>query len=735
MKHTLHQRFEKHSSLHWTKLLLLTALVFAISGCGGGAMSQRDMLKYGISRSDDDDEDTDDGTIAASTPTSTPPVSNAQAMNQAIESRPSLSQPAPADSPTVNTVTAQPATTTNAVAADVASSTSESVLATAVPVDGDAIASRRPANPLSQQENRQKTAANIDRITDAILSWMDSSYKVPRSVILDRRGLPGLSWRVQILPLLGYETLYNRFDLKEPWDSPTNKPLLDLIPDEYVNYNRFDTNTNLQLFVNGTALFSESEEKDKSEISDAPKIALLAEVDDAMAVPWTAPFDYEVTTQPLDRGLGNMRSDGLFVGWMTGDAALWPAPIDPAQLMRAITFEAGDGINFARYLGYPPPMPGGSARPQFVSGSSTPSSAAGFNTAVNANNNAVGGTAVASNYGNRGGSRSTHSIGGQNNYVRVPMPSKQEILEAEQKVRETYVDAFKLARTPAEFASLAKRIESQVSTLELPPAELFVGLRTAMNVAIKARDPQLGIRTLDLIDAQFEVDRHTFEAALIKGFIGDKGTLRTELSKSSALLPMLRSVVSNLVEDDDYRTATEFVGYGSQLVRVLSDREAAYQWKMLSERVKTGKQIFPKIANQVEVLSKDPDDAKANYLVGWYFCLIKDNWNEGLQMLAQSNNDELRNLAQLEAQTDMSLIRHLRIADSWWDYAEQHKDEDLAFEASLRRARKWYTSAAIGLADGLDRIRANNRLVRIDNMIGRDQENLVTRSSLDEEDN
>lgn len=37
----------------------------------------------------------------------------------------------------------------------------------------------------------------------------------------------------------------------------------------------------------------------------------------------------------------------------------------------------------------------------------------------------------------------------------------------------------------------------------------------------------------------------------------------------------------------------------------------------------------------------------------------------------------------------------------------------------MRRARNWYKSAAVGLADGIDRIRANKRLDAIDRMIGR----------------
>ena len=38
------------------------------------------------------------------------------------------------------------------------------------------------------------------------------------------------SWRVLILPYLGDNTLFKRYNLNEPWDGPNNKKLLDSMP-------------------------------------------------------------------------------------------------------------------------------------------------------------------------------------------------------------------------------------------------------------------------------------------------------------------------------------------------------------------------------------------------------------------------------------------------------------------------------------------------------------------------
>ena len=60
----------------------------------------------------------------------------------------------------------------------------------------------------------------------------------------------GLSWRVYILPSLGYKELYDQFNLDEPWDSPNNKKLLSKMPSEYQSHGVSKPGfTSLHLFV------------------------------------------------------------------------------------------------------------------------------------------------------------------------------------------------------------------------------------------------------------------------------------------------------------------------------------------------------------------------------------------------------------------------------------------------------------------------------------------------------
>lgn len=56
---------------------------------------------------------------------------------------------------------------------------------------------------------------------------------LPPKAIVDSEGKPLLSWRVMLLPYLGYEHLFSLFHLDEPWDSDHNAKLIPYMPGVY----------------------------------------------------------------------------------------------------------------------------------------------------------------------------------------------------------------------------------------------------------------------------------------------------------------------------------------------------------------------------------------------------------------------------------------------------------------------------------------------------------------------
>jgi len=74
---------------------------------------------------------------------------------------------------------------------------------------------------------------NLTRIGLALENYHAAHGSYPPAFVPDQFGRPMHSWRVLILPYLGYADLYKRYDFQEPWNSPKNRALSGEIPTEY----------------------------------------------------------------------------------------------------------------------------------------------------------------------------------------------------------------------------------------------------------------------------------------------------------------------------------------------------------------------------------------------------------------------------------------------------------------------------------------------------------------------
>lgn len=79
---------------------------------------------------------------------------------------------------------------------------------------------------------RTTSANNLKQLALAMHAYNDTMGSLPAAATkFDQQGKPaGLSWRVQLLPYIEQQPLYNQFKLDEPWDSDNNKKLIPLMP-------------------------------------------------------------------------------------------------------------------------------------------------------------------------------------------------------------------------------------------------------------------------------------------------------------------------------------------------------------------------------------------------------------------------------------------------------------------------------------------------------------------------
>jgi hypothetical protein len=164
--------------------------------------------------------------------------------------------------------------------------------------------------PAGARASRAQCTNNLKQIGLAMSIYHDAKSCFPPAAIVDRNGKPLLSWRVIILPYMdtNYSSLYLKFHLDEPWDSPHNLSLLEPMPDVYAcpaNRTRKRGMTGYQAVIGyGTAFEPDFKPLRVLDFTDGLDRTLWIG-ESRRVVPWTKPEDLRFDMRIPNSGLGS----------------------------------------------------------------------------------------------------------------------------------------------------------------------------------------------------------------------------------------------------------------------------------------------------------------------------------------------------------------------------------------------------------------------------------------------
>jgi hypothetical protein len=203
-----------------------------------------------------------------------------------------------------------------------------------------------------------RATTNLRDIALAMHRYHDSHGKFPAAYTVDKQGRPLLSWRVQLLPLLGHEELYKQFRLDEPWDSQHNRTLIEKMPEVYRlpaagPYGPARTKakesgqTNYVVPVGKETAFPGSNALGASDIRNGCADTIVAvEVDDACAVIWTKPEDLTFDSAHPTETLAKLPQGGFWVALCDGSVRWIPKEFGRKNLPAAFTQAGGEAIEW-----------------------------------------------------------------------------------------------------------------------------------------------------------------------------------------------------------------------------------------------------------------------------------------------------------------------------------------------------------------------------------------------------
>ena len=673
-----------------------------LAGCGG--TSQDDMRRHAIRRTPDDEvaietkPELDKGRSSTAQPgaaVSTRADAAPERTSEVAASGTAARKP----SPHALTPTAETGSDTNANT-DVAATRSEAIPSVTP-----------PAEPLSPAERRERTAANLTRIGEAWRSYLSAKRVFPGPITGDARQ-PLLSWRVELLPYLDLQPLYDAFHLDEAWDSPHNIALLDKVPEVFQSPERFDTNTNyLALSQGASTVYQERRQISESKVEDGIENTLaLVEVDDQHAVPWTRPAEYPLQVgSPLESL--TLRGNGLFVVWSDGKASWIDGKVDPTLFAKACTIDSGDGFRGSQIASE---LAAGIAVPLAPSSEATPADTiAERPDAVKPEHNVVDSVPATSGAKTptlgdaHAALKSQSESRPQPSWKREPIPSARELKIARDLLRELYQADYSVAKTEPQRVQLARKMLDRMPDLRGDVAGQYAVLEIAKQIAVQAGDVDVAMDAAEQMTARFEL----------------QGDLLLETIEKLARTAKDRRAHDRLIEEaedlfNDFISAEKFAAAErlSQLAVAAASKvnnEAAVD-KFTARRnwASEAKDLHKSVEESLAVLEQNPGDPRANGDVGKFLCLIKEDWDNGLVILANGHDRSLKRLAEMELGDMSDAMRQLELADLWWREAESKSP---GFKATLQsRAKYWYEQSLPGLPPGLVRLRVERRVEEID---------------------
>ena len=160
----------------------------------------------------------------------------------------------------------------------------------------------------------------------AMWHYVDAHQRFPAAATHGKDGQPLLSWRVELLPYLGEKDLYDQFHHDEPWDSEHNKPLVEKMPEAFLNprVGDLDGKTVFLAPTGEETMYFDDQGTTPEQITDGLDVTIsIVEADAEHAVPWTKPADFPVDKRKPAAGLAGpgRGSHGGRGRWICPDTA------------------------------------------------------------------------------------------------------------------------------------------------------------------------------------------------------------------------------------------------------------------------------------------------------------------------------------------------------------------------------------------------------------------------------
>ena len=285
--------------------------------------------------------------------------------------------------------------------------------------------------------------------------------------------------------------------------------------------------------------------------------------------------------------------------------------------------------------------------------------------------------------------------------TRKPVPAAVDQQEIRRMIGELY--DINASRKPDETLTLANKLAALAEDAQ-DATERFVLLRCASELTADADDPRRTLQLVDRISDEFAVDRLSAQTVVLDTF-AKKATTEEQIG---ALVDASADVIDETQAAERFDLADTLSASVYRACQSAAGRSHRGEALARRRKVQELRDEWNKVRAARVVLQSNPDDAAAHEVVGRWYCVARDDWDQALTHFAKGTDPTLRALAARElADPPQDAMAQAELAAAWWDVA-QGSDSAIR-EAMTYHARCWYEKALPSLS-GVHKARAEMRI-------------------------
>ena len=277
--------------------------------------------------------------------------------------------------------------------------------------------------------------------------------------------------------------------------------------------------------------------------------------------------------------------------------------------------------------------------------------------------------------GNEPSSGHRFGDGGLRSLIHPQRPSEEAVKRQKELARELFEERYSAAKTQSERIALAKSIFLEGRKIEADPAATFALSQIASDMLAIEGEFLITLGIIDYLASEYAgVDSTSLKADALA---------RSISAVSAPQLPILVRSVANLsvecCREGEIETAKSLIArvenrLGNRIGRQMS--ETLGDIKSTISRFEQAEQQYRAALNTIE---QEPGSAQKNYDIGRYLALYCRRWEQGIECLAKSSHETIRDAAMSEQSSRSSLQRGINVAEAWFDAinelsTESHSD-------------------------------------------------------------